>query len=621
MGSLWEKSSRLLIFPLILHLILVSSFAFPTGNSSEIAVPAVSSNGSGVITAVLVESFPGTGRTLISTEPFVGIDTQNSERISREVAEKLLSIDLSGTDLVLTVKSDSRTVDGPSAGVAFALAIVSAVSGRELNSSVALTGTIESDGAIGPVGGILEKARAAKSSGAKVFLIPKGTRYQTDFETRKIPEKGGVVIEEERTIRTDVVSYGASDLGLLVIEISNINEAIPFVLPGFSGRIKESPIEEIPLLPEKYFPEVEGALRDISRKGVLRARLLSGNSTDLKVLERAEEFHAMNYFYTAANEAFLVSVSSKLSWPIESLKEEFFRKRSEVEPLVVSANSSESISVEKMPLLGGAMQRYSWALLYFEENPDDPSALSSGIEWLDASREMLSVVPNETRGIEIPTGSLKDKAEKAIETAYSDLASAKSLGADTYLAERSLLLATGAFKRGLYLASILDSADSSAYSQSESFSGTLAETIGKAKEIFPDNSSELSWKNPWALNYWKHSKYLAHKASVLNSKTDARSSLFLAIRAFETETAFNSFPKRAEENSPSFVLPAPAFASGEGELSPAIYLVLGASLILSLLSAGFSLYALIVVRKGIVRTNGKEKAPHRENSKKVPRKK
>lgn len=599
-----------------MHLVLASAFAFPAGNSSEIAVPAVSSNGSGVMTFVRVESFPGTGRTLISTEPFIGIDTQNSERISREVAEKLLSIDLSGTDLVLTVKSDSRTVDGPSAGAAFALAIVSAVSGRELNSSVALTGTIESDGTIGPVGGILEKARAAKAGGASVFLIPKGTRYQTDFETRKIPEKGGVVIEEERTIRTDVVSYGESGLGLWVIEISTINEALPFFLPGFPGRIMESPIEEIPLLPERYFPEVEAPLKAISKRGIERAKALSGNSTAGEGLARAEEFHGMNYFYTAANDAFLVSVDSKLSFPLESLKNDFFEKRSAVEPLIVSANSSESVDVGKMPLLGSAFQRYSWALTYFEENPDDPNALSSGIEWLDASREMLEVIPNETGGIEIPTGSLKDKAEKAIETAYSDLASAKSLGADAYLAERSLLLATSAFKQGFYLAAILDSADSSAYSQSESFSGTLAETVEKAKEIFPDNSSGLAWKNPWALNYWKHSKYLAHKASVLNSKTDAQSSLFLAIRAFETETAFNSFPKRAEEKSPSFVLPAPVFSSGEGGLPPAIYLPLGASLILSLLSAGFSLYALIVVRKGIVRTNGKEKAPYREKAKK-----
>ncbi len=620
MGLLEKRSAAVCLFLLVI-LLPLQAFSFSGGNSSEIAVPAVSSNGSGVITAVIVESFPGTGRTLISTEPFIGIDTQNSERISREVAEKLLSFDLSGTDIVLTVKSDSGTVDGPSAGAAFALAIVSAVSGIEINSSVAITGTLESDGAIGPVGGILEKARAAKSAGAKVFLIPKGTRYQTYFETRKLPEKGGVVIEEERTIRTDVVSYGASDLGLLVIEISNINEAIPFVLPGFSGRIGGSQIEEIPLLPEKYFPSLEGALRDISSRGILRARLLSGNSTAVEGLARAEEFHGINYFYTAANEAFLVSVNSKLSWPIESLKEEFFRKRSEVEPLVVSANSSGKIPVEKMPLLGSAFQRYSWALSYFEENPDDPYVLSSGIEWLDASREMLSVVPNETGGIEIPNSSLKNKAEKAIEAAYLDLASAKSLGADAYLAERSLILATGAFKRGLYLASILDSADSSAYSQSESFSGTLAETIGKAKEIFPDNSSGLSWKNPWALNYWKHSKYLSHKASILNSKTDARSSLFLAIRAFETETAFNSFPKKAEEKSPSFVLPAPIFSSGEDGNANATNLVLVASLLLSLLSAGFSLYALIVAKGVSARTDGKEKASYGEKSWKTPRKK
>jgi PDZ domain-containing protein len=65
-------------------------------------------------------------------------------------------------------------VGGPSAGLAYALALTdmldpgSDASGR----TIAATGTISPDGAVGAVGGVHEKALAARGAGADVFLVP-----------------------------------------------------------------------------------------------------------------------------------------------------------------------------------------------------------------------------------------------------------------------------------------------------------------------------------------------------------------------------------------------------------------------------------------------------------------
>ncbi|MRG88362.1 ATP-dependent protease LonB [Salinibacillus xinjiangensis] len=63
-------------------------------------------------------------------------------------------------------------VDGPSAGVAMAVGIFSAIHKVAIKNDVALTGEISLHGAVKPVGGILPKIKAAKKAGAVKALIP-----------------------------------------------------------------------------------------------------------------------------------------------------------------------------------------------------------------------------------------------------------------------------------------------------------------------------------------------------------------------------------------------------------------------------------------------------------------
>lgn len=74
------------------------------------------------------------------------------------------------------VDIDEGAVGGPSAGLAFSLAIIDVLSEGDLTGGlrVAVTGSIEPDGTVTPVGGVAQKIVAAAGAGADVLIVPAG---------------------------------------------------------------------------------------------------------------------------------------------------------------------------------------------------------------------------------------------------------------------------------------------------------------------------------------------------------------------------------------------------------------------------------------------------------------
>lgn len=64
-------------------------------------------------------------------------------------------------------------VDGPSAGVAMAVAVLSAMENYELDNLLAMTGEVSVRGRIKPVGGVIAKIEAARKNGIKRVIIPR----------------------------------------------------------------------------------------------------------------------------------------------------------------------------------------------------------------------------------------------------------------------------------------------------------------------------------------------------------------------------------------------------------------------------------------------------------------
>lgn len=69
---------------------------------------------------------------------------------------------------------DTAGIGGPSAGLAFTLALIDELTPGELTGGkhVAVTGTIDVDGKVGAIGGLAQKASAVKQTGTKYFLVP-----------------------------------------------------------------------------------------------------------------------------------------------------------------------------------------------------------------------------------------------------------------------------------------------------------------------------------------------------------------------------------------------------------------------------------------------------------------
>ncbi len=76
-------------------------------------------------------------------------------------------------------------LDGPSAGIAFAVALMSAFTGKAAERGIALTGEITVYGEVRAVGGVREKILAAKAAGADTVVIPKAN-WESGYETMGI---------------------------------------------------------------------------------------------------------------------------------------------------------------------------------------------------------------------------------------------------------------------------------------------------------------------------------------------------------------------------------------------------------------------------------------------------
>jgi uncharacterized protein len=213
---------------------IVTKYVYEPSNISfsqaEIGLAAVDQNGNGLITPLIVQVKAGDGKILTNIEKLLfWVDTQQSIQTAKQVAENVTKIDVNKYDIIYTVESNSTLVGGPSAGAALTIATIAALENKKIKSDVLMTGTINPDGTIGEVGGILEKAQAAKALGAKLFLVPEGQGTETYLKPDEncIQRSGFIFCTTKYTETT--INIGKS-AGIEVIEVANVTEAMKYLI-------------------------------------------------------------------------------------------------------------------------------------------------------------------------------------------------------------------------------------------------------------------------------------------------------------------------------------------------------------------------------------------------------
>ncbi|MDO8625658.1 MAG: S16 family serine protease, partial [Candidatus Diapherotrites archaeon] len=159
--------------------------------------------------------------------------TQQSAETAKVVAQEYTQTDLSGFDLIYSIQSDSKLVGGPSAGAALTVATIAAIQQKNIRTDAAITGTIEADGSIGPIGGVIEKAQAVAASGKILFLIPKGQGKVIIYQPKFVVEQRGRFQIQRTTYETkelDLIAYAKGDLNLEVREVTTIDDAVKALL-------------------------------------------------------------------------------------------------------------------------------------------------------------------------------------------------------------------------------------------------------------------------------------------------------------------------------------------------------------------------------------------------------
>ena len=260
---------------LMILLLLIPLASAKQGHLKLLAVKEADDGYEGSSADLYLELQQGSGRVFIEIFPLTKIDTQMSTRFAKEVACDYLDIDCNNYDFIYKITADSAIIGGPSAGAAISALTIAMLKDIELNENITITGTINSGGLIGPIGGLKAKIDAAKKQNLTKVLIPIGERFsEEDFANAT-----------NITNKTDIFEYGRK-LDIEIKEVSDLND----IIYEFAGERIEKEDIELEINQEYIETMKELATKLEERAAKLKNSLLllkKGRSDELKKAEES----------------------------------------------------------------------------------------------------------------------------------------------------------------------------------------------------------------------------------------------------------------------------------------------------------------------------------------------
>jgi len=176
---------------------------------------AVIGESAGVVLPIIAEVTPA-----LSKEEGKVIATGRLQEIAQEavmnvsaIIKKFTGKDISNVDVHIQFVGTYEGVEGDSASISIATAVISALEGIPVDQSVAMTGSLSVKGEVLPVGGVTQKIEAAIQVGLKKVIVPRD-----NFDD--------VLLDAEHEGKIDV------------IPVSRIDEVLEHALVGGDGKMK-----------------------------------------------------------------------------------------------------------------------------------------------------------------------------------------------------------------------------------------------------------------------------------------------------------------------------------------------------------------------------------------------
>ena len=160
---------------------------------------------SGIVLPIAAEVTPAQtrdGGVVVATGKLGEIAREAVQNVSALI-KKYTGADISRYDIHIQFVGASDGVEGDSASVSIATAVISALEGVPVDQGVAMTGSLSVRGQVLPVGGVTAKVEAAADAGIRRVLIPEDNLDDLVLETRY---RGAVEVIPVRTLR-DVLKY------------------------------------------------------------------------------------------------------------------------------------------------------------------------------------------------------------------------------------------------------------------------------------------------------------------------------------------------------------------------------------------------------------------------------
>lgn len=135
------------------------------------------------------------GKGSLRMNDTAGSMTKDSLFNAAAVVRRATGEDLANWDVHVNIVGGGR-IDGPSAGVAIYLAMISAIQGHPIRQDVALTGEVSIRGTVKAIGGVYEKIYGAKQAGMSIVVLPEENRKDAPQEVTGIQVRFAGTIED-----------------------------------------------------------------------------------------------------------------------------------------------------------------------------------------------------------------------------------------------------------------------------------------------------------------------------------------------------------------------------------------------------------------------------------------